>query len=80
MVYSDNDGKTWCKEYVNVTEQVKQEEWTCILSGSGNGICTRKGVIVFPAQSGTSMLLMSCARTPTPTQILPRRVQITRLA
>ena len=50
MVYSDNDGKTWCKEYVNVTEQVKQEEWTCILAGPGNGICTRKGVIVFPAQ------------------------------
>ena len=50
MVYSDNDGKTWCKEYVNVTEQVKKDEWTCILAGPGNGICTKKGVIVFPAQ------------------------------
>ncbi len=50
MVYSDNDGKTWCKEYVNETEQIKKEEWTCILAGPGNGICTRKGYIVFPAQ------------------------------
>ena len=50
MVYSDNDGKTWCKDYVNVTEQVKKDEWTCILAGPGNGICTKKGVIVFPAQ------------------------------
>lgn len=50
MVYSDNDGKTWCKEYMNVTRQVKKEEWTCILAGPGNGICTKKGHIVFPAQ------------------------------
>ena len=50
MVYSDNDGKTWSKEYVNVTEQVKKDEWTCILAGPGNGICTKKGYIVFPAQ------------------------------
>ena len=50
MVYSDNDGKTWCKEYMNVTKQVKKDEWTCILAGPGNGICTKKGVIVFPAQ------------------------------
>ena len=50
MVYSDNDGKTWCKDYVNATGQVKKEEWTTILAGPGNGICTRKGYIVFPAQ------------------------------
>ncbi len=50
MVYSDNDGKTWCKEYMNVTKQVKKDEWTCILAGPGNGICTKKGYIVFPAQ------------------------------
>ncbi len=50
LVYSDNDGKTWCKEYVNVTEQVKKEEWTCILAGPGNGICMKNGTIVFPAQ------------------------------
>ncbi len=50
LVYSDDDGKTWCKEYVNATEQVKKDEWTCILAGPGNGICTKKGVIVIPAQ------------------------------
>ena len=50
MVYSDNDGKSWCKEYMNVTEQVKKDEWTTILAGPGNGICTKKGYIVFPAQ------------------------------
>lgn len=50
IVYSDNDGKTWCKEYMNVTKQVKKDEWTCILAGPGNGICTKKGYIVFPAQ------------------------------
>lgn len=50
MVYSNDDGKTWCKEYVNATEQVKKEEWNTILAGPGNGICTSKGYIVFPAQ------------------------------
>ena len=50
MVYSDDDGKTWCKEYQNFTQQVKKEEWTTILAGPGNGICTRKGCIVVPAQ------------------------------
>lgn len=49
MVYSDNDGKTWSK-VMNVTEQVKKDEWTLILAGPGNGICTSSGVIVFPAQ------------------------------
>lgn len=50
MVYSDDDGITWCKEYVNPTRQIKKEEWNTILAGPGNGIVTSKGVIVFPAQ------------------------------
>ena len=50
MVYSDDDGKTWCKDYVNPTRQIKKAEWTTILAGPGNGIVTSKGVIVFPAQ------------------------------
>ena len=50
MVYSDDDGKTWCKEYVNPTRQIKKEEWTTILAGPGNGICLKDGTIVFPAQ------------------------------
>ena len=49
MVYSDDDGKTW-STIVNVTEQVKKDEWHLILAGPGNGICTKKGAIVFPAQ------------------------------
>ncbi len=50
MTYSDDDGKTWSREFVNPTRDIKKKEWTCILAGPGNGICTRKGVIVFPAQ------------------------------
>ena len=50
MVYSDDDGKTWSKEHVNPTRSIKKEEWTTILAGPGNGICTSKGVLVFPAQ------------------------------
>lgn len=49
MVYSDNEGKTWSK-IMNMTKQVKKDEWTLVLAGPGNGICTKKGVIVFPAQ------------------------------
>ena len=50
MVYSDDDGKTWSKDYVNPTRQIKKEEWNTILAGPGNGIITRDGTIVFPAQ------------------------------
>lgn len=50
MTYSDDDGKTWSKEFVNPTRQIKEAKWTTILAGPGNGICTRKGAIVFPAQ------------------------------
>ena len=50
MVYSDDDGKTWCKDYVNPTRQIKKAEWTTILAGPGNGIVTKNGTIVFPAQ------------------------------
>lgn len=49
MVYSDDDGKTW-SPIVNATKQVKKHEWTLILAGPGCGICTSKGVLVFPAQ------------------------------
>lgn len=49
MVYSADDGKTWSK-HINVTTQIKKHEWTTILAGPGCGICTGKGVLVFPAQ------------------------------
>ena len=62
MVYSDDDGKTW-SAIKNVTEQVKKDEWTLILAGPGNGICTSKGHIVFPAQiwqNGANPVCRSC--------------------
>lgn len=49
MVYSDDDGRTWSKN-INITREIKQHQWTTILAGPGCGICTSKGVIVFPAQ------------------------------
>lgn len=50
MVYSDNDGKTWSREHVNPTKEIKKPEWTTILAGPGNGITLKDGTIVFPAQ------------------------------
>ncbi len=50
MTYSDDDGKTWSPDFVNATRQIKQEQWTCILAGPGNGITMKDGTIVFPAQ------------------------------
>ena len=50
MVYSDDDGKTWSKNHINPTRQIKKEQWTTILAGPGNGIYTSDGIIVFPAQ------------------------------
>ncbi len=50
MTYSDDDGKTWSREFVNPTRQIKKEEWTCILAGPGSGITMSDGTIVFPAQ------------------------------
>ena len=50
MTYSDDDGKTWAKEHVNPTNQIKKDEWTTILAGPGNGITLKDGTIVFPAQ------------------------------
>lgn len=50
MTYSDDDGKTWAKEHINPTRQIKKDEWTTILAGPGNGITLSDGTIVFPAQ------------------------------
>jgi len=50
MTYSDDDGKTWSRDFVNPTRQIKKAEWNCILSGPGCGITMKDGTIVFPAQ------------------------------
>ncbi len=50
MTYSDDGGRTWSRNFVNPTRQIKKDEWTTILAGPGNGITMRNGTIVFPAQ------------------------------
>lgn len=55
MVYSDNDGKSWSKKPKNVTEDVKQPEWTLYFAGPGNGITLKDGTLVFPSQFWVEM-------------------------
>ena len=62
MVYSDDEGKTW-SPIMNVTEQVKKDEWNLILAGPGNGICTKSGAIVFPAQIWQHNATPNCRST-----------------
>lgn len=62
MVYSDDDGKTWSSN-INITRQIKQPQWTTILAGPGCGICTSKGVIVFPAQIWDMKARPACRST-----------------
>lgn len=49
LVRSDDDGLTWSKP-INITSQVKQQEWCFILQGPGKGITMHDGTIVFAAQ------------------------------
>ena len=49
MTKSTDDGKTW-SEPINVTEQVKEEEWYFLLQGPGRGITMEDGTLVFPIQ------------------------------
>ncbi|MDR2116607.1 MAG: glycoside hydrolase [Planctomycetaceae bacterium] len=50
LCYSDDDGITWSQGR-NITQEIgASEEWRMILQGPGSGICTKKGVLVFPAQ------------------------------
>ena len=49
IVSSDDDGITWSAP-VNITRQVKQEEWYFTLQGPGRGICMKNGTLVFPVQ------------------------------
>lgn len=50
FVTSDNEGKSWSKKHINVTKDVKKEDWNLVLAGPGCGIVTKEGVIVLPAQ------------------------------
>ncbi len=50
LARSADDGKTWSKP-INTTDQVKANpKWRFVLQGPGNGITTKDGTLVFPAQ------------------------------
>jgi len=49
LVKSEDDGVTW-GEPINITAQVKKEEWNLLLQGPGKGITLSNGTLVFPAQ------------------------------
>ena len=49
LVKSENDGVSWSRP-INITKQVKDPEWRLCFQGPGSGICTSKGILVFPAQ------------------------------
>jgi sialidase-1 len=49
LVKSEDDGLSW-SEPINITKQVKTEEWYLMLQGPGKGITMKDGTLVFPAQ------------------------------
>jgi len=49
LVKSEDDGVTWSAP-INITEQIKKEEWFLLLQGPGKGITMSNGTLVFPAQ------------------------------
>lgn len=49
MVYSDDDGETW-SEPVNLTRQVKKNDWRMTFQGPGRGITMSDGTLVIPMQ------------------------------
>lgn len=49
MVYSDDDGQTW-SEPVNITRQLKKNDWQVIFQGPGRGITLHDGTLVIPVQ------------------------------
>lgn len=49
LARSDDDGVTWSQP-INITEQVKDLQWSFLLQGPGKGITTSDGTLVFPVQ------------------------------
>lgn len=49
LVKSEDNGKTW-SDPINITKQVKNENWQLFLQGPGKGISMKDGTLVFPAQ------------------------------
>ncbi|WP_460538834.1 sialidase family protein [Echinicola sediminis] len=49
LVKSEDDGQTW-SEPINITSQIKQQEWKLMFNGPGKGITMRDGTLVFAGQ------------------------------
>jgi len=49
MVYSDDDGVTW-SDPINITRQVKKNNWQVVFQGPGRGITLNDGTLVIPVQ------------------------------
>lgn len=49
LTKSTDDGKTWSAP-INITSQVKKEDWYLLLQGPGKGITMKDGTLVFPIQ------------------------------
>lgn len=73
LTRSDDDGLTWSAP-INITRQVKQEEWAFLLQGPGRGITMEDGTLVFPAQY---QLSPEQGREPRATVLLSRDHGIT---
>jgi len=73
LIRSDDDGLTWSAP-INITRQVKQEEWAFLLQGPGRGITMEDGTLVFPAQY---QLSPEQGREPRATVLLSRDHGIT---
>ncbi len=56
LVKSDDEGKTWSKKPINITDAIKRlndgdtATWGLVFQGPGAGICTKDGTLIFPSQ------------------------------
>ena len=53
MVYSDDNGATWC-DPINITTQVKEDAWRMTFQGPGRGFTKSDGTLIVPMQHQTS--------------------------
>ena len=59
MVYSDDDGVTW-SDPINITRQIKKQDWKATFQGPGNGITMAgNGTLVIPMQHQENGVLNS---------------------
>ena len=53
MVYSDDNGATWC-DPINITTQVKEDAWRMTFQGPGRGFTKSDGTLIVPMQHQTA--------------------------